>query len=158
MIAKRSWMNSSKFINSQIRKLRSKSCTPSMTSGTERTTMSSEISKRLNLICWSFTAILSRSGLQFTLPIWSNPLTTLSSVKLSLKQSFQLNSRYWHSGNELQRTLFQSNPQRLWSGSGYLRIVLWLNKRLKNQSTRKIYLHKKFDGFKFLVICCNHII
>ena len=26
-----------------------------MTSGTERTTMSSEISKRLNLICWSFT-------------------------------------------------------------------------------------------------------
>ena len=37
--------------------------------GTERTTMSSEISKRLNLICWSFTAILSRSGLQFTPPI-----------------------------------------------------------------------------------------
>ena len=32
-----------------------------MTSGTERTTISSEISKRLNLICWSFTAILSRS-------------------------------------------------------------------------------------------------
>ena len=59
----------SKFINSQIKKLRSKSCTPSMTSGTERTTMSSEISKIMNLICWSFTAILSRSGLQFTLPI-----------------------------------------------------------------------------------------
>ena len=33
-----------------------------MTSGIERTTMSSEISKRLNLICWSFTVILSRSG------------------------------------------------------------------------------------------------
>ena len=48
---------------------------------------------------------------------------------------------------KLQRTLFQSNPQRLWSGSGYLRILLWLNKRLKNQSTRKIYLHKKFDSF-----------
>ena len=32
-----------------------------MTSGKERTTISSEISKRLNLICWSFTAILSRS-------------------------------------------------------------------------------------------------
>ena len=32
-----------------------------MTSGTERITISSEISKRLNLICWSFTAILSRS-------------------------------------------------------------------------------------------------
>ncbi|MBG0732538.1 hypothetical protein [Lactobacillus crispatus] len=31
--------------------------------------MSSEISKRLNLICWSFTAILSRSGFQFTPPI-----------------------------------------------------------------------------------------
>ena len=53
----------------------------------------------------------------------------------------------WHSGNGLQRTLFQSNPQRLWSGSGYLRILLWLNKRLKNRSTRKIYLHKKFDSF-----------
>ena len=79
--------------------------------------------------------------------IWSNPLTTLSSVKLSLKQSFQLNGRLILL-LAFKRTLFQSNPQRLWSGSGYLRILFWLNKRLKNRSTRKIYLHKKFDSFR----------
>ena len=147
MIAKRSWINSSKFNQQPNKEAAIKVLHAFYDNGTERTTMSSEISKRLNLICWSFTAILSRSGLQFTPPIWSNPLTTLSSVKLSLKQSFQLNGRLILL-LAFKRTLFQSNPQRLWSGSGYLRILLWLNKRLKNRSTRKIYLHKKFDSFR----------
>ncbi|BCD39019.1 hypothetical protein DM475_07550 [Lactobacillus helveticus] len=50
-------------------KLRSKSCTSSMTSGTELIIMSSETSRGLNLICWSFMTILNKSGPQFTPPI-----------------------------------------------------------------------------------------
>ncbi|SDA38474.1 Transposase, Mutator family [Lactobacillus kefiranofaciens] len=58
-----------KSINSQIKKLRSKSCTSSMTSGTELIIMSSETSRGLSQICWSFMTILNKSGPQFTPPI-----------------------------------------------------------------------------------------
>ena len=153
MIAKRSWINSSKFNQQPNKEAAIKVLHAFYDNGTERTTMSSEISKRLNLICWSFTAILSRSGLQFTPPIWSNPLTNVIKRKAKPKAEFpteqSLNTFIGIQAMSYnERNAFQSNPQRLWSGSGYFRILLWLNKRLKNQSTRKIYLHIKFDSFQ----------
>ena len=42
----------------------------------------------MNLICWSFTAILSRSGLQFTPPIWIESFNNVIKRKAKPKAEF----------------------------------------------------------------------
>ena len=96
MTAKRSWTNSSRYINRQAKKKLQLSCTNSMPNGIKLIAMSSKVWKKLSQICWSSTIIPNKSELQFIQPTWLNPLTTSSSVKLSLKQNFQLNSRLMH--------------------------------------------------------------
>lgn len=77
------------------------------------------------LVCYNYPKQI-RASIYSTNMIESlnNVIKRKANPKAEFPTDQSLDTFIGGAGDELQRTLFQSNPQRLWSGSGYLRILL----------------------------------